>query len=221
MRNNQRWFRASLFSFFTCALALAPIVSGAAPQNGTVYEIFVRSFFDSDGDGIGDLDGLRARLDYLNDGKPATDNDLEVGILWLMPIFPSADYHGYSVDDYRSIDPEYGTLNDLDELIGAVHARGLRIILDIPFNHTSNAHPLFKDAIDHPTTSRYRNHYHLALGDQPPGKGWHFANNAAGQRVYYFGAFGYNMPDDVTSQCTQLITTAGAHLHQEPKRHKN
>lgn len=195
MQNNKALCRSVVSFLFACALALAPAASQATPLNGTVYEIFVRSFFDSDGNGVGDLGGVRARLDYLNDGKPATNTDLEVGILWLMPIFPSADYHGYSVDDYRRIDPEYGTLQDFDALLTAAHARGLRVILDVPFNHTSHAHPWFKDAIEHPSTSRYRNYYHLALGDQPPGNGWHFVNNAAGQRVYYFGGFGYNMPD--------------------------
>ena len=93
------------------------------------YEVFVRSFADSDGDGVGDLKGLTAHLDDLNDGNPATTTDLGVDALWLMPIFPSPSYHGYDVKDYRSVNPQYGTLADLDALVAAAHARGIKIVL--------------------------------------------------------------------------------------------
>jgi len=167
--------------------------------NNTVYEIFVRSFYDSDGDsdakGVGDLNGLREKLDYLNDGNPETDDDLEVGILWLMPIFPSVSYHGYNVSNYRDINPDYGTLSDFDHLIGAAHRRGIRIILDITFNHTSNQHPWFKDAVEHPLTSPYKDYYFLRVGDKPQGHDWHWVENSSGQKVYYFGDFSHTMPD--------------------------
>ncbi|MEA2546137.1 MAG: alpha-amylase, partial [Chloroflexota bacterium] len=77
------------------------------------YEVFVRSFADGNGDGIGDLRGLIGRLDQLNDGDPGTTTDLGVTGLWLMPTFPSPSYHGYDVTDYRSVNPDYGTLADM------------------------------------------------------------------------------------------------------------
>ena len=94
------------------AMALVLPASGFA-GNEVVYEIFVRSFFDGDHDsqGNGDLKGVVKQLDYLNDGKPDTNQDLEVDILWLMPIFPSPTYHGYDVTDYRAVHPHYGTLD--------------------------------------------------------------------------------------------------------------
>ena len=85
--------------------------------NDTVfYEIFVRSFYDSDGDGIGDFNGLTSKLDYLNDGDPNTSTDLGVTGLWLMPIHPSPSYHGYDVTDYHAVNPEYGTMDDFKRL---------------------------------------------------------------------------------------------------------
>jgi len=88
-------------------------------QGATFYEIFVRSFADSDGDGIGDLPGLTAHLDYLNDGDPATDDDLGIEGIWLMPVFPSPSYHGYDATDYRAVNPDYGTLEEpTDEASG-------------------------------------------------------------------------------------------------------
>lgn len=171
-------------------------------KNNTVYEIFVRSFYDSNGDGIGDLKGVQQKLDYLNDGKPQTDEDLEVGFLWLMPVFPSLSYHGYDVSNYRDINPDYGTLKNFDRLIDAAHQRGIRILLDITFNHTSNEHPWFKDAVEHPITSPYKDYYFLRLSDNPVedslrrnGRDWHWVENSSGQKVYYFGDFSYTMPD--------------------------
>ena len=76
------------------------------------YEIFVYSYYDSNGDGIGDLEGIRSKLDYINDGDDATDEDLGFNGIWLMPIMPSTTYHKYDVTDYYDIDPDYGTLED-------------------------------------------------------------------------------------------------------------
>ena len=83
----------------------------------------MRSFFDSNGDGVGDLAGIQEKLDYLNDGDPDTGTDLGVTALWLMPVFPSNSYHGYDVIDYRDINPEYGTLEDFKALVAAAHQR--------------------------------------------------------------------------------------------------
>ncbi len=108
------------------------------------YEIFVGSFSDSDGDGLGDLRGIINRMDYLNDGDPASGKSLGVEGLWLTPVFPSPSYHKYDVTDYTAVDPAFGTLADLQELIALCHARGVKLILDLPLNHTSREHPWFR-----------------------------------------------------------------------------
>ena len=112
----------------------------------TTYEVFVYSFCDSDGDGIGDLPGLLSKLDYINDGDPAGGEDMGMTGLWLMPVFPSNTYHKYDVTDFTGIDPSYGTLEDMDALLAACHERGMTVILDLPVNHTSTAHPWFQEA---------------------------------------------------------------------------
>lgn len=110
------------------------------------YEIFVWSFCDSDGDGIGDLKGVAQKLDYVA--------DLGCGGIWLMPIMPSPSYHKYDVTDYYDVDPLYGTLEDFDALLAAAHARGLRVILDLPVNHCSSEHPWFLSAAADPSSPR-------------------------------------------------------------------
>lgn len=120
----------------------------------TWYEVFVYSFFDSDGDGIGDLNGLTEKLDYINDGDPATDTDLGCNGIWLMPVMPSTTYHKYDVTDYCDIDPEYGTMDDFKNLIAACHERGINVIIDLVMNHTSSQHEWFKTAADYLKTCR-------------------------------------------------------------------
>ena len=99
-------------------------------NDATFYEIFVRSFYDSDGDGIGDFQGIIEKLDYLNDGDPETTDDLGITGIWLMPHKPSPSYHGYDVTDYYGIEPDYGTMDDFLEFLDAAHARGIRVIID-------------------------------------------------------------------------------------------
>ncbi len=158
--------------------------------NDTVfYEIFVRSFADSNGDGIGDLQGLISKLDYLNDGDPSTQTDLGITGLWLMPINPAASYHGYDVTDYYSISPDYGTNEDFKQLMQAAHKRGIRVIIDFVINHTSDQHPWFEQSRD--PASSYRDWYVWA--DAVPaggGSGWHTAATGA-----YYGYFWEHMPD--------------------------
>ena len=115
----------------------------------TTYEVLVYSFCDSNGDGIGDLPGLLSKLDYINDGNPENGEDLGMTGLWLMPVFPSPTYHKYDATDYMSIDPSYGTLEDLDNLVAACHERGMTLILDLAVNHTSTAHPWFQKAAEY------------------------------------------------------------------------
>src|SRR5574341_55506 len=105
------------------------------------YEVFVRSFYDSDGDGIGDLQGLISKLDYLNDGDPSTTTDLGVTGLWLMPVMQSPSYHGYDASDYYQIEADYGTNEDFQQLMDEAHRRGMVVIVDMMLNHTSSVHP--------------------------------------------------------------------------------
>lgn len=108
------------------------------------YEIFVGSFSDSDGDGTGDLRGIINRLDYLNDGDPASGESLGVEGIWLTPVFRSPSYHKYDVTDYYEIDSAFGTEDDLRELIDGCHTRGIKLILDLPLNHTGDENEWFK-----------------------------------------------------------------------------
>lgn len=112
----------------------------------TSYEIFVWSFCDSDGDGIGDINGIRNRLNYINDGNSGAGDDLECTELWLTPVFPSPTYHKYDVTDYEAIDPQFGTMEDYEALLSECHGRGIRVLMDLPFNHTSSEHPWFQTA---------------------------------------------------------------------------
>ncbi|WP_455370781.1 alpha-glucosidase [Petrachloros mirabilis] len=113
-------------------------------QSAIVYQIYPWSFQDSNGDGIGDIPGIISRLDYLNDG---TSTSLGVDAIWLSPIYPSpmVDF-GYDVADYCHVDPRFGTLEDFDRLTAECHRRGIRVIMDLVLNHTSDRHPWFQDA---------------------------------------------------------------------------
>ena len=166
----------------------------------TCYEVFVYSFCDGNGDGIGDLDGLTSKLDYINDGDSTTDADLGCNSIWLMPIMPSTTYHKYDVKDYKDIDPEYGTLEDFDEFVAACQERGINVIIDFVMNHTSTEHEWFKTASDYltkigkdgvPDASEcpYVDYYHFSTTQKanyyPVGNsGW-----------YYEGKFWSGMPD--------------------------
>jgi alpha-glucosidase len=108
-------------------------------QRGIIYQIYPRSFMDSNGDGTGDLPGITGRLDYLH--------WLGVDAIWISPIFPSpmADF-GYDVSDHTGIDPVFGTLQDFDRLLAEAHLRGIRLVLDYVPNHTSDRHPWFVES---------------------------------------------------------------------------
>jgi len=151
------------------------------------YEVFVRSFFDQNGDGKGDLKGLTQKLDYLNDGDSTTHTDLGITAIWVMPVMQSPSYHGYDVTDYRTIESDYGTNADFSAFIQAAHQRGIKVIIDLVMNHTSNQNPWFIQSAAS-TTSAYRNWYRwntTSLGGQ-----WFYNNNA-----YYYAGFGSGMPD--------------------------
>jgi len=113
-------------------------------KKAVVYQIYPRSFLDTDGDGIGNLNGITAKLDYLNDGTP---NSLGVDAIWLNPFYPGPQYDfGYDVADIRGIDPQYGTMEDFDHLLAEAHKRNIKVIMDIVPGHTSHLHPWFLDS---------------------------------------------------------------------------
>jgi glycosidase len=200
----------ALPSFAAVAAPATPVVSpmaspGATPQagaavpwwrSGVCYEVFVRSFFDSNGDGVGDLDGLIEKLDYLNDGDPKTTTDLGVTCLWLMPIMQAESDHGYDVTDYFKVERDYGTNADFRRLMPEAHKRGIRIIIDLVLNHTSDQNLWFIDAASNPQ-SPYRDWYIFSKTDPgyagPWGEQvWHPLPNGQG---FYYGIFDKSMPD--------------------------
>jgi alpha-glucosidase len=113
-------------------------------RRGVVYQVYPRSFADSNGDGVGDLPGIIDKLDYLNDG---TERSLGIDAIWLSPIHPSPGFDvGYDVSDYDAVDPVFGTLDDFDRLVAESHRRGIRVMLDLVMNHTSSAHRWFEES---------------------------------------------------------------------------
>ena len=157
------------------------------------YEIFVRSFYDTNGDGIGDFNGVTQKLDYIE--------SLGANTIWLMPIHPSPSYHGYDVINYYSVNPDYGTMNDFKNLLVEAHKRDIRIIVDLILNHTSNLHPFFIDA-NSSLDSTHRDWY---VWSNESGDRWHMGNDG-----YYYGYFWEGMPDlnysnpDVTAEMLEV-----------------
>jgi glycosidase len=195
--------RKKLFLLLICGLFASTFITTAQDtptdpnmrwwNDRVFYEIFVRSFQDSDGDGIGDFQGLISRLDYLNDGDPNTRNDLGVTGIWLMPIMPSPTYHGYDVTDYYDINPDYGTLDDFKQFMEEAHKRGIAVIIDMVINHSSDDHPWFQASKNR--DPKYDSWY--VWEDTNPGyQGpdgqtvWH-----RGDGRFYYGLFEGGMPD--------------------------
>lgn len=165
----------------------------------TYYEVFVYSFCDSDGDGIGDLQGLISKLDYINDGDDSTDTDLGCNGIWLMPVNPSPTYHKYDVADYYGIDEEYGTLDDFEELLEECDKRGIKVIMDLVLNHSSSQNPWFQEAYSYlqglgdgnPSVEEcpYFDYYHFT---KEQGGGYYAVE---GTDWYYEAQFWSEMPD--------------------------
>jgi len=127
-------------------------------RGAVFYQVYVRSFADADGDGVGDLPGITSRLEYIR--------DLGVDAIWLTPFYPSPQKdHGYDVADYYGVHPEYGTLKDVDRLLARAHELRLKVLLDIVPNHTSDQHRWFQSALASPR-SRLRKRYHFADGKE-------------------------------------------------------
>jgi len=184
----------------SCGQPLVGVTPAGEPRqwwrDGVCYEVFVRSFADADGDGIGDLRGLTSRLNYINDGNPQTATDLGANCIWLMPIDKSMSYHGYDVVDYYHVDPRYGTDDDFRNLVAEAHKRGIHVIVDFVPNHSGSQNPWFQAALRDPG-SPYRDWYRWST-TLPAQKGpwgqeaWH---KSPVRDEYYYGVFWHEMPD--------------------------
>ena len=164
------------------------------------YQIYPRSFYDSNNDGIGDLNGITEKLDYLK--------NLGITLIWVCPIFKSPmDDNGYDISDYYDVNPEFGTKEDLEKLIAEAEKRGIKIILDLVINHTSDEHEWFLEALKNPE-SKYRNYYIFKRGENGlPPTNWrsHFGGSAwekvegetdeNGNEMYYLHLFTKKQPD--------------------------
>jgi alpha-amylase len=196
--------RIACVFLFLLALVAVPL-AGQAPaggglpewrQNGVCYQVFVRSFYDSTGDGFGDLRGLIEKLDYINDGDPTTQTDLGARCIWLLPITQSPTYHSYDVTDYYHISGDYGSNEDFKQLMAEARRRGIKVLKDFVVNHSSNEHPFFKAALLDPE-SPYREWYYFSP-TKPEGPGpwgqevWH---RSPVRDEYYYGVFWGGMPD--------------------------
>src|ERR1043166_7169497 len=152
-------------------VAVAPTADAVEKRAGTtaqdalwykdalIYQVHVKSFLDSNNDGIGDFPGLISKLDYIA--------DLGVNAIWLLPFYPSPRLHdGYDISDYRAVPPDYGTLADVKRFIAAAHKRGIRVITELVINHTSDQHPWFQRARKAKPGSAWRNFYVWSDTDQ-------------------------------------------------------
>ncbi len=161
-------------------------------QEEVVYQIYPKSFSDSNGDGIGDLKGITERLDYLK--------DLGITMVWICPIYQSPmDDNGYDISDYKRIAPEYGTMEDLEELVEEAGKRKIKIMLDLVINHTSDEHPWFKEAL-RDADSPHHEDYIFKKGSRRPNNwrsvfGGSVWEKVPGREEYYLHSFGKKQPD--------------------------
>ena len=173
-----------------------PPAAAAWTRGAVCYEVFVRSFQDSDGDGIGDLRGLIQRLDYINDGRGDTQRDLGARCIWLMPVAESPSYHGYDVTDYYRVERDYGTNADFRRLVAEAHRRGIRVLVDMVLNHASSEHPFFQAAL-RDTTSEYRRWFRWSPTQPTEKNPWGQSNwhKSPLRDEWYYGLFWSGMPD--------------------------
>ncbi|MFM7775915.1 MAG: alpha-amylase family glycosyl hydrolase, partial [Actinomycetota bacterium] len=171
-------------------------------RDAVTYQIYIRSFADSNGDGKGDVEGIRSRLPYLK--------RLGIDAIWITPWYPSPQKdHGYDVSDYMNIEPDYGTLKDAEVLIKEAHAMGIRVIVDIVPNHSSDQHVWFQEALRAKPGSKERDRYMFrdgkgSNGELPPnnwqavfgGPAWHRITEADGKPgQWYLHLFAVEQPD--------------------------
>jgi len=185
---NQKVLKSKVLSFTKIDREKTENVNWA--KDAIFYEVFVRSFADADGNGIGDFRGLKDNLDYLK--------DLGVDALWLMPTFDSPSYHGYDIVDYYNIEPDYGSMEDFDEFIKKAHEKGIKVILDLVVNHTSLDHAWMKEALKNKDSKDYNYYVWADEFDNLNGKGewgqdiWYYSQEA---KENYMGIFWSGMPD--------------------------
>jgi alpha-amylase len=197
-----------ILSAVVVLVLFAGVLAGCISGNGTqdaklniiddnyrnYYEIFVGSFYDSDGDGMGDLKGVEEKLDYIS--------DLGCNGIWLMPIMPSPTYHKYDTTDYEAVDEAYGSADDFKELASACHKKGIRLIIDVAMNHSSSQHPWFTQACEYlaglkagekpdDTVCPYVDYYHFS--DKQEGTTYYAVPGSSSW--WYEGSFWSEMPD--------------------------
>ncbi len=198
MRNTRlTGFVAGIAIFSACEQKETLEVKNYWPNAGVSYEIFVQSFNDSNGDSIGDFNGVIQKLDYVK--------ELGANAIWFMPIMPSPTYHKYDVTDYKAVHPDYGTMEDFKKLIEEAHKRDIKIVIDLIINHTSNQHPWFlesKSGRENP----FRDYYVWAQKDTVAAfldkkvitldsdniRQWHDPGTG---KDFYYGFFWGGMPD--------------------------
>ncbi len=167
---------------FTLLFTLSAFSINTQAQNKDVYyQIFVRSFADSNGDGIGDINGITQKLDYLS--------QLGITGIWLTPVNPSPTYHKYDVTNYLDIDPEYGTIQDFKNMVEEAHKRNIKVLMDFVVNHSSSEHPWFRaSCAGHP---KYKDYY--VWSDTATTQGWYY--NPLNPSKKYYAFFWERMPD--------------------------
>lgn len=192
-----------IFKLFILFLLTASLLLGCSPESSepvqieirtssvllddinTCYSLFPIAFADSNGDGLGDINGIRENLDYLK-------NELGVDCIWLNPVHPSPSYHKYDVVDYLAIDPDFGTMEDYENLIAEMHEMDMYIIMDLVINHTSSKHPWFQAAKQ--KDEKYRDYYRWLtteeLRDHHMKSNWYIGGN-----TYYYAGFWSEMPE--------------------------
>ncbi len=157
------------------------------------YQVWIGAFHDSNGDKVGDLNGIIEKLDYINDGDPNAGDDIGADGIWLSPMMPSSTYHKYNVENYFEIDPEFGTLEDFDKLLKECHDRGVKVIIDLVVNHAGAGHEFFRNACDELREGKedgYARYFNFSKTQDAV-----YQHAVSGADYFYQGDFWDQMPD--------------------------